>query len=169
MKCFFIFVLLPLFASCVPRMSQETTRTPGDEKTLRDYAFIRPRWPNPMKPEENRTLVNTSVSTAPDGLNRGVHDKSLADIRNLGFRLDPGPCSIGVRSGKVPYVAYGRLEFTARKGKVYRFRARIDPDKGGATSTHYWELYEEDTGNVILQKQVQPSYRPVITPQFIAI
>ena len=169
MKHLLLFALVPFFASCVPRMSMEATRTPGDEKALTDYAIIRPRWPNPMKPEEKRTLVNTSVSTVPDGQNRGVHDKSLADIRNLGFRLDPGPCSIGVKSGKVPYVAYGRLEFTARKGKVYRFRARIDPDKGGATSTHYWELYEEDTGTVILRKQVQPSYRPVITPQFIAI
>ena len=169
MKRLFILALLPLFASCVPRVSLETTRTPGDDKALQDYAIIRPRWPNPMKPEEKRALVNTSVSTVPDGQNRGVHDKSLADIRNLGFRLDPGPCSIGVSSGKVPYVAYGRLDFTARKGTVYRFRARIDSNKGGATSTHYWELYEEDTGKVILQKQVMPNYRPIITPQFIAI
>jgi hypothetical protein len=169
MKHFLVFALIPLFASCVPRMALETTRTPGDEKALRDHAIIRPRWPNPMNPEENRTLVNTSVSTAPDGRNRGVHDKSLADIRNLGFRLDPGPCSIGVRSGKVPYLAFGRLDFTATKGKVYRFRARIDASNGGAASTHYWELYEEDTGKVILRKEVQPDYRPVITPQFIAI
>jgi hypothetical protein len=169
MKALFILALVPLFASCVPNTAEVITRTPRDEKTLRDYAIIRPRWPNPTKPDEKRVLVDTSVSKAPDGLNRGVHDKSLADIRNLGFILDPGPCSIGVSSGKVPYIAYGRLDFTAKKGKIYRFRARIDRNKGGPASTHYWELYEEDTGNVILQKQVEPNYRPVITPQFIAV
>ena len=164
-----LLALIPALSSCVPNVAREITRTPRDEKTLREFALIRPRWPNPMKPEERRTQVDTSVSRFPDGLNHGVHDKSLADIRNLGFRLDPGPCSIGVSSGRPPHVAYGRLDFTAEAGTVYRFRAQIDPSKGGARSTHYWELYEEDSDRVILKKTVEPSYRPIVTPTFIAI
>ena len=164
-----LLTLVPVLASCVPNVAKEITRTPRDEKALQQFAVIRPRWPNPTKPDERRMLVDTSVSRFPDGLNRGVHDKSFADIRNLGFLLDPGPCSIGVYSGRVPYIAYGRLEFIATAGTVYRFRARIDPSKGGARSTHYWEVYEEGSGRVVLKKAVEPSYRPVITPQFIAI
>ena len=128
-----LLALIPALSSCFPNVAKEFTRTPRDKKTLREFALIRPRWPNLIKPEERRTQVDTSVSRFPDGLN------------------------------------HGGLDFTAEAGTVYPFRAQIDPSKGSARSTHYWELDEEDSDRVILKEAVEPSYRPIVTPTFIAI
>ena len=76
--------------------------------------------------------VQTSV-TQGGAENRGVHGSTLSDIENLGLVLNPGPCSIRVRSGKPPYTAYGSLDFVARQGKSTASSPRPTPPNKAAT------------------------------------
>ena len=164
MKPLTLLALLPLFASCVPNTAKDITHTAGDAKTLGSHAILRPKWPDPMDRPARFASVETSVTKGMTGENRGVHGTALSDIGNLGLVLNPGPCSIHVRSGKPPYTAYGTLDFVARQGKIYRFIARTDPAQQGTDMTHDWEVYEEDTRMVIYKKEAKVTVRPMILP-----
>jgi len=162
MKILTVFALIPLFAACVPATSKDVTRRPQDAKVLQDYAILRPKWPDPLKPAEKYASVNTAVAGGTLSESKGIHGNAMSDIANLGLVLDPGPCSIRVRSGKPPLTSYGRLEFTAQKGKIYRFRAKTDPSLLGRDGTHRWEVYEEDTNKVILRRDAKVGFSPLI-------
>lgn len=163
MKALIILALVPLFASCVPNTAKDVTRTAGDAETLRSHAILRPKWPDPMDRPARFASVETDV-TQPGAENRGVHGSALSDLGNLGLVLNPGPCSIRVRSGKPPYTSYGSLDFEARQGKIYRFIAKTDPAQQGRDMTHDWELYEEDTRKVILKKEAKVTFAPLMLP-----
>ncbi|WP_367871119.1 hypothetical protein [Luteolibacter sp. Populi] len=163
MKFLFILALVPFFASCVPNAAKSVTRDAGDDETLRSYAILRPKWPDPMDRPARFASVQTSVAQG-GSQSRGVHGTALSDLGNLGLVLNPGPCSIRVHSGKPPYTSYGQLDFEARQGKIYRFVAKTDPTALGRDMTHDWEVYEEDTGKVILKREAKVTLSPTITP-----
>ncbi|QJE96997.1 hypothetical protein [Luteolibacter luteus] len=169
MKLFRVLLIVPFLASCVPSATKELTRSAGDAKTLQSYAILRPKWPDPMKPELRFDSVRTAVNQTTARESRGIHGSPLSDIGNMGLILEPGPCAIHVRSGAPPLTSWGTIEFTAQKGKIYRFRAMIDPALKGMDDTHLWELYEEDTNKVILRREMKASYTsPVIMPVVVA-
>lgn len=166
MKLLFIVALVPLFASCVPSAAKSVTRTAKDDVILRSHAILRPKWPDPMDRAGKYASVQTTV-TQGGASNRGVHGTALSDLGNLGLVLNPGACSIHVRSGKPPYTSYGQLDFVARQGKIYRFVAKTDPARQGRDITHDWEVYEEDTHKVVLRKEAKVGYSPLVTPNVI--
>ena len=163
MKSLFLLALVPFFVSCVPNAAEDVTRTAGDAKTLSSHAILRPKWPDPMDRPARFASVQTTVAQGGSE-NRGVHGSALSDIGNLGLVLNPGPCSIRVRSGKPPYTANGSLDFVARQGKIYRFIAKTDPAQQGRDMTHDWEVYEEDTRKVVLKKEAAVTFAPMILP-----
>lgn len=166
MRLLFIVALVPFFASCVPNAAKSVTRTAKDETTLRTYAILRPKWPDPMDRPARFASVQTTVAQGGSE-NRGVHGTALSDLGNLGLVLNPGACSIRVRSGKPPFTSYGQLDFVARQGKIYRFIAKTDPAQQGRDLTHDWEVYEEDTNKVVLKKEAKVTYSPMVTPNVI--